>query len=81
MDGQRGVHEGLADLSRPLAIRTFAYSVAMLVAVAWPRPWALANASRKHDFVDTLQLCPAHGLVVVCQVLAELHRHSAALRL
>ena len=34
--------------SRPLAIRTFAYSAAMFAAVAWSRPWVLANVSRKN---------------------------------
>ena len=33
--------------SRPLAIRTFAYAVAMFAAVAWSRPWVFANVSRK----------------------------------
>jgi hypothetical protein len=33
--------------ARPLAIRTFAYAVAMFAAVAWSRPWAPANVSRK----------------------------------
>ena len=74
--------KGLLTFVSPLAIRTFAYSAAMLVALAWPRPWALANASRrKNDFVDTLQLCLAHGHAVVCHVLAELRRHLEALRL
>ena len=33
-------------LSRPLAMRTFAYSAAMFAAVAWSRPLVRAYTSR-----------------------------------
>ena len=67
--------------SRPLAIRTCVLGGDVGRIGLAPPVGPSERVTEKKDFVDTLQLRPAHGLVAVCHVLAELHRHLEALRL
>ena len=82
MDGQSGVHKGLADFGAPLGHPRLCVLGGDVCSTGLVPPVGPSERdTERTEFVDALQLCPAHGLVVVCHVLAELHRHLEALRL
>jgi len=82
VDSHGGVHEGLANWFATLGHPHFRVRGGYVCGSGLVPPVGLCKrAPEKYDFVNALQLCPAHRLVVIGHVLAELHRHLEAPRL
>ena len=82
MAGEGGVDEGLADYFAPSGhahLRILRRNVCRSGLV--PAVGAGIHVAEVKDFIDALQLRPAHGLVVVGEILAELHCRLQALSL
>ena len=82
MDSHGGVHEGIADWFATLGHPHLRVRGGYVCGSGLVPPVGLCKrVPKKYDFVNALQLCPPHRLVVIGHVLAELHRHLEAPRL
>jgi len=82
VDSHSGVHEGLANWFATLGHPHFRVRGGYVCGSGLVPPVGLCKrVPETYDFVNALQLCPAHRLVVIGHVLAELHRHLEAPRL